>query len=136
MTYRKLKADKIFDGYKLTENTVLIVSEDGRIEDLVDAKNAGDGTENFTGILCPGFINCHCHLELSHMKGLIPEKTGLVDFVFKVVTGRHHSEQEILRAIELAEKEMLDSGIVAVGDICNNSLTIAQKQKQQLQYYN
>jgi aminodeoxyfutalosine deaminase len=30
----------------------------------------------------------------------------------------------------------LDSGIVAVGDICNNSLTIAQKQKQQLQYYN
>jgi len=136
MTYRKLKADKIFDGYKLTENTVLIVSEDGRIEDLVDAKNAGDGTENFTGILCPGFINCHCHLELSHTKGLIPEKTGLVDFVFKVVTERHHSEEEILQAIGNAESEMLNNGIVAIGDICNNSLTIPQKQKERVLYYN
>ena len=136
MTYRKLKADKIFDGYKLTENTVLIVSEDGRIEDLVDAKNAGDGTENFTGILCPGFINCHCHLELSHMKGLIPEKTGLVDFVFKVITERHHSEEEILQAIGNAESEMLNNGIVAIGDICNNSLTIPQKQKERVLYYN
>ena len=136
MTYRKLKADKIFDGYKLTENTVLIVSKDGIIEDLVDAENAGDGTEIFTGILCPGFINCHCHLELSHMKGLIPEKTGLVDFVFKVVTERHHSEEEILQAIEIAENEMLNNGIVAIGDICNNSLTIAQKQKERVLYYN
>jgi aminodeoxyfutalosine deaminase len=136
MTYRKLKADKIFDGYKLTENTALIVSKDGIIEDLVDAENAGDVTEIFTGILCPGFINCHCHLELSHMKGLIPEKTGLVDFVFKVVTERHHSEEEILQAIENAENEMLNNGIVAVGDICNNALTIAQKQKQHVRYYN
>ena len=136
MTYRKLKADKIFDGYKLTENTVLIVSKDGIIEDLVDTENAGDGIEIFTGILCPGFINCHCHLELSHMKGLIPEKTGLVDFVFKVVTERHHSEEEILQAIEIAENEMLNNGIVAIGDICNNSLTIAQKQKERVLYYN
>ena len=136
MTYRKLKADNIFDGYKLTENTVLIVSKDGIIEDLVDAENAGDGIEIFTGILCPGFINCHCHLELSHMKGLIPEKTGLVDFVFKVVTERHHSEEEILQAIEIAENEMLNNGIVAIGDICNNSLTIAQKQKERVLYYN
>ena len=136
MTYRKLKADKIFDGYKLTENTVLIVSKDGIIEDLVDAENAGDGIEIFTGILCPGFINCHCHLELSHMQGMIPEKTGLVDFVFKVVTERHHSEEEILQAIEIAENEMLNNGIVAIGDICNNSLTIAQKQKERVLYYN
>ena len=136
MTYRKFKADKIFDGYKLIENAVLIVSKDGIIEDLVDAENAGDGTENFTGILCPGFINCHCHLELSHMKRLIPEKTGLVDFVFKVVTQRHHSEDEILQAIENAENEMLNNGIVAIGDICNNALTIAQKKKERVLYYN
>jgi len=136
MSYRKLKADKIFDGYKYIHNRVLIVSKDGLIEDLVPAENAGDDVEFFNGILCPGFINCHCHLELSHMKGLIPEKTGLVDFVFKVVTERHSSHEEILDAIEKAENQMLNSGIVAVGDICNNSLTIHQKQKKGLQYYN
>jgi cytosine/adenosine deaminase-related metal-dependent hydrolase len=31
---------------------------------------------------------------------------------------------------------MLSNGIVAVGDICNNSLTIPQKTKQKLRYYN
>jgi len=70
------------------------------------------------------------------MKGLIPEKTGLVDFVFKVVTQRHHSEEQILDAIDKAEKEMLNNGIVAVGDICNNNLTIHQKKKGNLAYYN
>jgi len=136
MSYRKLKADKIFDGFQFIENAVLVTTMDGAIEDVVLKDNAGEGIEIFEGILSPGFINCHCHLELSHMRGLIPEKTGLVDFVFKVVTERHHSEEEIFQAIEKAEDEMLQNGIVAVGDICNNNLTISQKKKQRLHYYN
>lgn len=70
------------------------------------------------------------------MKGLIPEKTGLVDFVFSVVTQRHFPEEEILKAIADAESEMIQNGIVAVGDICNNLLTLDQKLKQRLHYYN
>lgn len=136
MSYRKFKADKIFDGYRFIENHVLITTQCGIIEDIIARENGGDEIEVFEGILTPGFINCHCHLELSRMKGLIPEKTGLVDFVFKVVTERHHSEEEILQAIEKAEDEMLQNGIVAVGDICNNSMTIPQKKKARLNYYN
>src|SRR3569832_2072222 len=100
MDYRKLKADKIFDGYRFIKDRVLIITKDGLIKEIIPEENAGDDIEVFEGILSPGFINSHCHLELSHMKGLIPEKTGLVDFVFKVVTERHHSEKEILQAIE------------------------------------
>lgn len=136
MDYRKLKADKIFDGYQFIEDHVLVITKEGVIEDIVPIENAGNGVEIFEGILSPGFINCHCHLELSHMKGVIPEKTGLVDFVFKVVTERHHSEEEILQAIKNAEDEMLNNGIVAVGDICNNTLTLSQKREQNLRYYN
>lgn len=136
MSYRKLKADKIFDGYRLVENQVLVTTQCGIVEEIIAEENAGDDVEIFEGILSPGFVNCHCHLELSHMKGLIPEKTGLVDFVFKVVTERHHSEEEIFSAIERAESEMIENGIVAVGDICNNSLTIPQKKKGRLNYYN
>ncbi len=88
------------------------------------------------GILSPGFINAHCHLELSHLKNVIPEKTGLIDFVFKVVSERHFEESEILRAMEIAEHEMMNNGIVAVGDISNNSLSALQKQKKNLHYYN
>jgi aminodeoxyfutalosine deaminase len=136
MSQRKLKADKIFDGYKFVDNSVLMVAKDGVVEEVVATENAGGDVEVFDGILSPGFINCHCHLELSHMKGLIPERTGLADFVFKVVTERHHSPEEILKAIEIAEKEMFSNGIVAVGDICNASLTISQKKKPNLRYYN
>jgi cytosine/adenosine deaminase-related metal-dependent hydrolase len=136
MSYRKLKADRIFDGRKFIQDHVLVTTQCGIVEEIIAQENAGDDLEAFEGILSPGFINCHCHLELSHMKGLIPEKTGLVDFVFKIVTERHHSEEEIFSAIEKAENEMIENGIVAVGDICNNSLTIPQKKKQRISYYN
>ncbi len=137
MAFRKFQAEKIFDGEKfLDPHNVLITKENGIVESIVPAEEAGNDIQQLQGIISPGFINCHCHLELSHMKGRIPEKTGLVDFVWKVVTERHHPEKEILQAISDAEDEMLQNGIVAVGDICNNVLTIRQKQKQRIAYYN
>jgi aminodeoxyfutalosine deaminase len=136
MNYRKIKADKIFDGYSFQEDKVLVIGERGKVEDIVPLEQAGEDIEARKGILSPGLVNCHCHLELSHMHGLIPEKTGLVDFVFKVVTGRFHSEEEILQSINNAEQEMLRNGVVAVGDICNNTHTLAQKQKGNMKYYN
>ena len=114
----------------------MITDEAGVIGDIVNENEAGDDVEKLKGILCPGFINGHCHLELSHMKGHIPKLTGLVDFVLKVVTERHFAEHDILEAIEDAEDEMLQNGIVAVGDICNNVLTIPQKKKARLLYHN
>lgn len=134
--YRKFSADKIFDGYRFLQQEVLVTDETGVVIAVIDEKEADDDVEKLSGIICPGFINAHCHLELSHMKGHIPKHTGLVDFVLKVVTERHYAEHDILEAIEDAEDEMLQNGIVAVGDICNNTLTIAQKNKNRLAYHN
>ncbi|MER3497552.1 MAG: amidohydrolase [Chitinophagaceae bacterium] len=137
MTYQKLQATQLFTGFQLLNNDyVLVVKNNGEIEKIIPVSEAGEGIEKFEGILSPGFINCHCHLELSHMKGLIPEQTGLVDFVLKVVNERHHSTEKILEAIARAVSEMQNNGIVAVGDICNNDLTIAEKQRKNLHYYN
>jgi len=137
MRYRKLKADYLFTGEKLlnTEN-VLIADTNGEIINVIDVKDAGEEIETYHGILSPGFINAHCHLELSHLKNVIPEKTGLIDFVFKVVSERYFAEEEILNAIEKGEEEMLKNGIVAVGDICNYSTTVSQKIKRNISYYN
>ena len=129
-------ADKLFDGYNYQEGKVLVIDAMGIVEEMLPLEDAGTDIEVRKGILSPGLVNCHCHLELSHMRGLIPEKTGLVDFVFKVVTERFHSEEEITNAIAAAEYEMLRNGIVAVGDICNNTHTLAQKQKGRMRYYN
>ncbi len=137
MDYLKFRADKIFTGREfLDKNKVLITDEKGMIENIVDEEEAGDDMQVFRGILTPGFINCHCHLELSHLKGLIPERTGLVDFVWNILQLRHFPEEEILAAIELAENEMLKNGIVATGDICNTTFSARQKSQNNLHYYN
>jgi cytosine/adenosine deaminase-related metal-dependent hydrolase len=136
MKYRKLKGDKIFDGYEFEEDHVLIINEDGTVEEKVPFSEAGDGVESYNGILSPAFINCHCHLELSHMKNKIAEKTGLVEFVYQIINGRHHPKEEIEEAIKNAELEMYNNGIIAVGDICNDSATLAQKQNRKIKYYN
>ncbi len=137
MAFQKFRGDQLFDGYRMLDNQhVLITTEEGTIVDIIPPGEAGDDVQIFTGILCPGFINCHCHLELSHMKGSIPEGTGLIEFVTRVIKDRHHAEDEILQAIEEAESEMLSEGIVAVGDICNNTLALPQKLKNRIIYHN
>ncbi|MBS1509736.1 MAG: amidohydrolase family protein [Bacteroidetes bacterium] len=135
--YRKFSAQQIFTGKEvLAEGYVLITETDGVVKNIVSLAEAGDDVEFFNGMLTPGFINAHCHLELSHMKGLIPEGTGLVDFVFAVMTQRQANEEQVAAAIDDAEQQMWQSGIVAVGDICNAGATIAQKQQRRLQYHN
>lgn len=137
LSYHKFQASQLFTGtHLLDEQAVLITNANGVVEEITSVDNAGENIQQLNGILCPGFINAHCHLELSHLKGVIPEKTGLVDFVFQVVTQRYFPQEEIEDAIQLAETAMLEAGIVAVGDICNNTHTLAQKKLRRLHYHN
>lgn len=135
MVQRKFRADHLFTGKELLGSEYLLVTKpDGEVVEVVS--DASAEAEILSGVLCPGFINSHCHLELAHMQGLIPEKTGLTDFVYRIVTERYFGEEEIERLIEQAEAGMLQSGIVAVGDICNNISTLPQKLKKKAAYYN
>ncbi len=139
MTYRKFKADYLFTGEKLAEpDSVLITTTDGSVQDILPAAEAGEDIDYYPGLLSPGFVNCHCHLELSHLRGVIPERTGLVDFLSTVIRHRGQAaEASLVRAaIADAEQEMLENGIVAVGDICNTADTLEQKRKGRLRYYN
>ena len=137
MSYRKFKADYLFDGHKMRHHDkVLIIRDDGTFEAMVDETQAGADMESFPGMITPGFINCHCHLELSHLKSRIPQKQGLVNFVLSVVAERNQPEEQRQEAIRSAENSMLDSGIVAVGDICNNGDTRNVKHAKRLVYYN
>ena len=115
---------------------MLICNAAGEVLDLVHRADAGDDIMYNPGILSPGLINAHCHLELSHLKGKIPKGTGLVGFVQQVMSLRNSGADEIAAAMEIAGASMLHTGIVAVGDICNSSDSIHQKLKQHLYYHN
>ena len=134
--YQKFQATQLFTGTELLEDQlVLITTKDGTVEGIVGIEDAGDDIQSFEGILTPGFINAHCHLELSHMKNMIPAHTGLQEFVKQIVSLRKVEPAAIEDAIVAAEKEMLANGIVAVGDISNTLDTLAQKAKHNLAYY-
>jgi cytosine/adenosine deaminase-related metal-dependent hydrolase len=137
MNYRKFQADKIFTGFEfLDPGHVLIMDQDGKVMEVVAEMDAGEGIERYKGILCPGFINAHCHLELSHLKNAIPPHTGLIPFLLDVVGKRENDEALILDSIEKAEKEMVLEGIVAVGDICNTNITLQTKRKSKIRWNN
>lgn len=137
MRYKKYKADLLFDGYRFCEpGSVLITDEDGSIEAIVPVTEAGDEVQQFKGVLSPGLINCHCHLELSHLKNVIPPHTGLIDFLCSVVTKRDFPREKIDAEIIKAEKEMYDNGIAAVGDIGNTADTAEIKRKSKIRWQN
>ncbi len=137
MSYLKFKADKLFDGLRFLEgDNILITDTEGVIQDIVASENAGDDIQIFSGILSPGFVNCHCHLELSHLKNVIPPHTGLLDFLCSVVTKRDFEPTIIQEEIIKAEKEMYDKGIVAVGDIGNTADTAAVKSNSKIYWHN
>lgn len=87
------------------------------------------------GMIVPGFINAHCHLELSHMKGIIPRKIGLISFISEVMSKRHASQEEIKSAMLAADREMFKNGIVAVGDHVNSLLSTGIKEKSPIYYH-
>jgi len=136
VAYRKFNATQLFDGYPFRDDTVLVTDSTGTIIELVSAEEAGEGVEKWEGILTPGLINAHCHLELSHLKGVIPPHTGLIAFLCSVVTKRNFSRAIIDQAIAEAEQEMYEKGIVAVGDIGNTADTAPVKSKSKIRWQN
>lgn len=123
------------------ENGVIAIDTNGRIANLFargdeEYPAALEKAERFEGILTPGFVNVHCHLELSYLKGKIAKHTGLHGFVKDMMAIRKWvADDEVLSAIESAEAEMLNNGIVAVGDISNHNFTFAQKAGRNMLYY-
>ena len=136
MAYRKFKATQLFDGYSFREDAVLITDSKGVVSELVNIEDAGEGVEELAGILTPGLINAHCHLELSHLKGVIPPHTGLIEFLCSVVTKRNFPREVIDEAIVAAEQEMYNNGIVAVGDIGNTADTAFVKSTGRICWQN
>ncbi len=117
---------------------VLEISEKGEIVDIFEDRKSvpKEKLEVFEGVLCPGFVNTHCHLELSHLKGVAEKGKGLLNFIRAVEKRNSFDQEDVLEAIEIAEQQMINNGIVGVGDICNTIDTIYQKQKGNLHYYN
>ncbi|HEX5026491.1 MAG TPA: amidohydrolase family protein [Agriterribacter sp.] len=136
MAYCKFQADQLFTGHQLLDNGhTLVADEKGTIMDIITSET-GEDIQKLNGILMPGHINCHCHLELSHMRNMIAPGGGLTHFIADVMKASPISIDEREKHMYLADREMFENGINAVGDICNYPYSIGQKGRSQLRWTN
>lgn len=93
------------------------------------------GVEFYNGILVPDFVNAHCHLELSYLKGAIPQGGGFTAFARGMgeVRGLKGPEERQLAAAE-ADRQMWRQGIGGVGDVCNGDSSFAVKAASPVDY--
>jgi aminodeoxyfutalosine deaminase len=136
---RKITATYIFPGNQPPiKNGILACSSDGTILEISgnnEKIKEQAGLEYYSGILVPGFVNTHCHLELSHLKGKIGEKTGIGGFVGQINQLRNQETENTEKAIQVADRKMWASGTAAVGDISNSTLTMETKKISKIYYH-
>lgn len=134
-----LSADWVFPvSTPPIKNGVVSVNIDGTIQEILSeamAQQLNLPIEKYKGAIVPGFVNTHCHLELSHMLGQIPEQTGLVEFVQTVIKSRSDDTEEIQLSMRKADHQMFANGIVAVGDISNQIISKEIKQQSKIYYH-
>jgi cytosine/adenosine deaminase-related metal-dependent hydrolase len=134
---RRFSADYIYtlDGDAI-QNGVVVTDDNGKILAITDEGFALDpNIERHQGIIVPGFVNTHCHLELSHLLNKIPQKTGLIPFIKNVIKQRQESDEVVLEAMKVADEQMWQNGIVAVGDISNQAISAQIKENSKIKYH-
>ena len=98
----------------------LVVENNGRIGfigEKVSSQFQGRIIDLSDCLVMPGFVNAHCHLTLSALKGKICPTNSFVDWVLSLVElDANLSEQERLEAFHSGAREMLDSGVTTFAD--------------------
>ena len=136
---KSFRADYVFPVHAdPIKNGVVTLDDHGRIISVSDIPPPNlklSEIEHLKGVLCPGFINTHCHLELSHLKDKLSPGKGLINFIKEIQSVRQADTATVLKAAEKADKEMYENGIVAVGDISNSNISVTIKAKSDIYYH-
>lgn len=116
-------------------NGVVHISDSGEI---LYIGNISDGDEeHYDGIICPAFVNVHCHTELSYAKNKIEQGGGIDSFIGDLeALKRNATEQDKQEAVYNALDEMSKNGIIAVGDIMNTDISLEAKNNSDIKFYN
>lgn len=132
MSVRMFHVDHLLsgDGPPIAD-AAIVVDEKNAIADVGPAsevlpRHAGAPSERVAGVVFPGLVNAHTHVELSAMRGKVTGGRGFVAWVDSLLSLRvEHSPEEDVDAIESAADDLVRFGTVAVGDITNSLAAVS-----------
>lgn len=118
---RKIAAQYVFpitgapikNGYVLTE-------DDGTVIETGKLDGECESTEFYNGIIIPGMVNSHCHIELSHLKGLFTQGSGMAGFIRQINSLRLTcGKEDRIAALREGMDHLYKQGVEAMADISN-----------------
>jgi cytosine/adenosine deaminase-related metal-dependent hydrolase len=117
-------------------NVRIRLDDEGRVLSL-NQSDPEPGDQICNGVVVPGWVNTHCHLELSHLQGVFPGAAmGMASFLQSMLRLRNVAElaeREI--AMRKADAALYAEGVVAVGDISNTTESLPVKRDSALTYH-
>ena len=104
--------------------------EDGTITAVGQCE---DGEEVMTGAIVPGFVNAHCHVELSHLHKKFRKGTGMAGFIDQINELRDWAGHEVKQQLvqEWMDK-MWNDGVSAMADISNDDSSFDVKKSHKM----
>ncbi len=117
------------DGQGPVRNGYVEYDEDGTVTATGRCEDVSAEPRFLEGALVPGFVNTHCHIELSYMWKLFRKGTGMAGFIDQINALRDTSPQERKVAdIRHWMDVMWKRGVQAMGDISNCADSFPVKQ--------
>ena len=103
--------------------------EDGTILGVGPCEDVASEENFFDGAITPGFVNAHCHVELSHLHGKFRKGTGMAGFIDQINELRDWAgrDRKVLLVKEWMDKMWAD-GVSAMADISNDDSSFEVKE--------
>lgn len=109
------------------------VEYDSQTGQIVRVGSCEEGEEVLQGALVPGFVNSHCHIELSHLYKKFRKGTGMAGFIDQINALRDWAGADVKAQLtqEWMDKMWAD-GVSAMADISNDDSSFNVKSKHKL----
>ena len=89
--------------------------------------------EVMSGAIVPGFVNGHCHVELSHLYKKFRKGTGMAGFIDQINELRDWAGNDVkARLVQEWMDKMWNDGISAMADISNDSSSFLVKKSHKM----
>jgi len=130
MARNRIAASYVYtlDADEPIRNGYVEYDDDGTVIAVGECEDISSEARFLDGAVVPGFVNAHCHVELSHLHGKFRKGTGMAGFIDQINELRDWAGREV--KVELVRKwmdKMWADGVSAMADISNDDSSFGVK---------